>query len=162
MRNQKQYIQAKTITEPILCDIFKYMLENRILWHGKYIKSVRIGTKDEDYEHKDIIIKFKDGSEEYYDAKHQDPDNKGKTSYSVSDNIIKYLKGNKIDDRYYFALMEYERPWYTGNSWINQAQPTGRFAILPMNKAKLTKRDCDTTVVDISEEENQNLIEWIE
>ena len=55
--------------------------------------------------------------------------------------------------------MEYAPPRYSGNSWINQAGPTGRFALLPVKDCKLTRRDENTVVVDIFE--NGDLTEWI-
>ena len=95
------------------------MRRKRIKFHGKYISAVKKASKDEDCEHKDVIVIFEDGSEDYFDAKHQDSNNKGKSSYSVSEDIRQWIDGSKFDSRYYFALMEYAPPRYSGNSWIN-------------------------------------------
>ena len=159
IHNEQQYIQAKTVTENHFFYILDHMRRKRIKFHGKYISAVKKASKDEDCEHKDVIVIFEDGSEEYFDAKHQDSNNKGKSSYSVSEDIRQWIDGSKFDSRYYFALMEYAPPRYSGNSWINQAGPTGRFALLPVKDCKLTRRDENTVVVDIFE--NGDLTEWI-
>ena len=159
VHNELQYIQAKTVTEDHLFRIFDYMRRKRIKFHDKYISAVKKASKDEDCEHKDIILIFEDESEEYFDAKHQDSNNKGKSSYSVSDDIKQWMADDRFDSQYYFALMEYAPPRYGRNSWKNLAGPTGRFALLPIKSCKLAMRDENTTVVDIRE--NGDLTEWI-
>lgn len=159
IHNEQQYIQAKIVTEDHLFRILDHMRGKHIKFHSRYISAVKKASKDEDCGHKNVIVIFEDGSEEYFDAKHQDSNNKGKSSYSVSEDIRQWIDSGKFDSRYYFALMEYAPPRYSGNSWINQAGPTGRFALLPIKDCKLTSRDENTVVVDILE--NGDLAEWI-
>ena len=60
------------MSEQILYDIFARMKNNKTPLHGRFIKDVRKADKAEDCGHKDVIVTFEDGFEEYFDAKHQD------------------------------------------------------------------------------------------